>query len=187
MNGQVNQRVPIIAGHRAARPVGHKIILTNDGRGSDRPCHFGQWMGCHNWVLIFWLLCLFKTRYLWYNGVIWDTIYALCYRGKERKKTIGVIPRYGQKFGSKMRFCDSWHILDSWVRVLPVCPFWIWNMLWAAVADSRRGQLLESGVKSKRCKREVLELKNFKNRDISFLTRIVGRMTPIGIFFLFFF
>ena len=48
------------------------------------------------------------------------------------------------------------------------------------------GQLLESGVRSKRDKREVLELKNFKNREISFLTRIFGRMTPIGIFFLFF-
>ena len=39
--------------------------------------------------------------------------------------------------------------------------------------------LLESGVRSKRGKREVLELKNLKNRDISFLTRILGRMTPI--------
>ena len=44
------------------------------------------------------------------------------------------------------------------------------------------GQLLESGVKSERRKREVLELKNFKNREISFLTRILGRMTPICIF-----
>ena len=42
--------------------------------------------------------------------------------------------------------------------------------------------LLESGVKSKRRKREVLELKNFKNREISFLSRIFGRMTPICIF-----
>jgi hypothetical protein len=42
-------------------------------------------------------------------------------------------------------------------------------------------RLLESGVRSKRGKREVslLELKNLKNREISFLTRILGRMTPI--------
>ena len=37
--------------------------------------------------------------------------------------------------------------------------------------SSCRGQLLESGVRSKRAKREVLELKNFKNREISFLRR----------------
>ena len=42
--------------------------------------------------------------------------------------------------------------------------------------------LVESGVRSKRGKREVLELKNLKNREISFLTRILGRMTPICIF-----
>ena len=47
--------------------------------------------------------------------------------------------------------------------------------------------LLESGVKSKRDKRREVSLrKNFKNREISFLTRIFGRMTPIGIFFYFF-
>ena len=48
--------------------------------------------------------------------------------------------------------------------------------------SSCRGQLLGSGVKSKRPKRVILELKNFKNREISFLTRILGRMTPICIF-----
>ena len=48
--------------------------------------------------------------------------------------------------------------------------------------SSCAAQLLESGVKSERRKREVLELKNFKNREISFLTRIFGRMTPICIF-----
>ena len=46
--------------------------------------------------------------------------------------------------------------------------------------------LLEPGVRSKRAKRDVLELKNFKNREISFLTRIFGRMTPIGFFSSFF-
>ena len=47
-------------------------------------------------------------------------------------------------------------------------------------------QLLESGVKSKKDRREALELKNFKNRKISFLTRIFGRMTPIGFIYHFF-
>ena len=44
------------------------------------------------------------------------------------------------------------------------------------------GQLLESGLGSTGDKREVLELKNVKNREISFLTRNFGRMTPICIF-----
>ena len=42
------------------------------------------------------------------------------------------------------------------------------------------GQLLESKVKSERdIREEVLELKNVKNREISFLTRILGRTTLI--------
>ena len=43
------------------------------------------------------------------------------------------------------------------------------------------GQLLESGVKSKRHKVDRSELQNFKNLEISFLTRIFGRVTPIQV------
>ena len=44
---------------------------------------------------------------------------------------------YGQKFGSKMykKWDSSWS-WNSWVRVLPVCLFWIWPRILAAVRDS---------------------------------------------------
>ena len=58
------------------------------------------------------------------------------------------------------------------------------NVSFRSEICSEQLPLLESGVKSERRKREVLELKNFKNREISFLTRILGRMTPICIFFI---
>ena len=44
--------------------------------------------------------------------------------------------------------------------------------------------LLESGVKSERAKADREIGPELKNREISFLTPILGRMTPIG-FFLF--
>ena len=43
-----------------------------------------------------------------------------------------ILGSYGQEFGSEMRFRDSW---DSWVRVLPVCPFWIWPRIRAALGQ----------------------------------------------------
>ena len=42
-------------------------------------------------------------------------------------------------------------------------------------------QLLESGVKSERCNADRCAGAQLKNREISFLTRILGRMTPICI------
>ena len=44
------------------------------------------------------------------------------------------------------------------------------------------GQLLESGLGSKRANTDRAVDPELKNREISFLTRILGRMTPICIF-----
>ena len=43
--------------------------------------------------------------------------------------------------------------------------------------SSCRGQLLESGVKSERCNADRCAGAQLKNREVSFLTRILGRMT----------
>ena len=115
------------------------------GNGSDRASHFGQWIGCHNWVLTFWLLCLFKIWYLWYNGVIQD-IYALCWEIYIKKCILG---SYGQEFGSKMRFRDSWVLGRPRDRCWL---FWIWPRIRAALA------LLRACFRSKRAKQEVYEL-----------------------------
>ena len=48
-----------------------------------------------------------------------------------KKRGKSILGSYGQEFGSEMRFRGSW---DSWVRVLPVCPFWIWPRIRAVVA-----------------------------------------------------
>ena len=48
--------------------------------------------------------------------------------------------------------------------------------------SSCRGQLLESGVRSKKANTDRAVDPELKNREISFLTRILGRMTLICIF-----
>ena len=66
------------------------------------------------------------------NGIMGSYRTFVHYVSKKKKKIpIGVI--YGQKFGSKMRFRDSW---NSWVRVLPVWLFWIWPRILAVAAGS---------------------------------------------------
>ena len=53
---------------------------------------------------------------------------------------------------------------------------------YALSLSSCTGQLLESGVKFERHNADRCAGAQLKNREVSFLTRILGRMTPICIF-----